>query len=186
MSPIQQERQKLAASLRKAATAHEQKRFTEIAQIFEYSYAEFAQTKKTVAFMQELDRETEDLFAGVWEFWRGWWDEVEHNFRGYYSGITRRDWPRLARALAESLETNQPIHTIRNPNLLRFFVKDHAVHEAALKQTAQRNRAGGVGLLITAAAFFLTRGDFVVVLASVLLGTAILLFPQIVSQRRDL
>ena len=53
-----------------------------------------------------------------WIFYDSWIDERNHDFPGFYKGITKSDWPTLARILADNLEKKQDI---TEPRLLSNF-----------------------------------------------------------------
>lgn len=62
-----------------------------------------------------------DSLRGLpWIFYDSWMDEREHGFVGLYGTVTKADWPRLARALADSLENGREI---TDELLLRFQPK---------------------------------------------------------------
>ena len=51
-------------------------------------------------------------------FYHGWQDERNHGFVGYYEGIARGGWPRLARYIADRLGADVEI---TDPVILRNF-----------------------------------------------------------------
>ena len=56
--------------------------------------------------------------AIAWNFWDSWLDERNHDFPGFYRGIDREAWPRLAIHIADCLEHGQ---TISDPLVLKHF-----------------------------------------------------------------
>ena len=58
-----------------------------------------------------------NLVARGFTFWDWWADARNHDWK-YYDGIARDDWPRLARHVAEAVESAVPI---ADPVLVRHF-----------------------------------------------------------------
>lgn len=60
-----------------------------------------------------------ETFSIVWRFWDAWLDSAAHEFRQqFYEGIAPGDWPRLARKLADALESGV---AVQNEPLLEQF-----------------------------------------------------------------
>lgn len=54
----------------------------------------------------------------AWNFYDSWIDERNHGFVGHYEAITKDEWPRYARYIADRLEAGQEI---ADPVLLAEF-----------------------------------------------------------------
>lgn len=52
-------------------------------------------------------------------FWDAWIDERNHDFPGFYRGISPADWPLLAIAIASALESGSAVD---EPRILEHFV----------------------------------------------------------------
>jgi hypothetical protein len=66
----------------------------------------------------------ERRFAIAFNFWDGWIDASNHNWYNY-PGIAERDWPRLARHVAETLEYgDEPT----DPLVLQHFAPENLVY----------------------------------------------------------
>lgn len=89
-------RKKLISSLKRDAGLHKEGSFSKLGVDFD-----------------ELDA---DRWTGVdndlmlaWNFWEGWLDEASHNFAGFYEGINKSEWPRIALTIVASLTSERPI-----------------------------------------------------------------------------
>jgi hypothetical protein len=86
----------LAEALIADATAHEAGRFDNLA----------SQYDEVLCELLPIQNLGERRFAIAFNFWNGWCDASNHDWQ-YYPGITRDDWPRLARHIAERLRTGK-------------------------------------------------------------------------------
>ena len=68
-------------------------------------------------FDEKFPRPFVDLMI-AWTFWDAWIDERNHGFPGFYQGITRDSWPKLAGHIINQLEKKQPI---TDPLVLAHF-----------------------------------------------------------------
>jgi hypothetical protein len=65
-----------------------------------------------------VKRDDLDLAIAI-AFWDAWLDERNHGFPGNYEGISKPDWPVLARHIATSLASGE---AITEPRLRKNFV----------------------------------------------------------------
>jgi len=65
----------------------------------------------------QLCNDLPETVATGFTFWDWWADARNHEWH-YYKGITREDWPRLARHVADAVEAATPI---TDPVLVRHF-----------------------------------------------------------------
>lgn len=87
----------LATALLADADAHERERFHEIGERYDDVFAA----------PLPLKDHWMPTTAVAFEFWDGWVDARNHGWH-YYPGISRDDWPRLARDVARSLRDRVP------------------------------------------------------------------------------
>ncbi len=97
----------VALALRQDASAQEAGDFEAIAERYDDVYAE----------VLVLCNEVPDSLARGFTFWDEWCDARNHEW-SYYSDIARDDWPRLARQVAEAVESGAPI---TDPVLVRHL-----------------------------------------------------------------
>ena len=65
----------------------------------------------------EAPRTDRDVVIAL-AFWDAWLDEQNHNFPGFYDGISSADWPALGRSTAAALEAGA---SIGEPKILEHF-----------------------------------------------------------------
>ena len=97
----------VAAALRRDASAQEAGDFEAIAARYDDVYAE----------VLELSDDLPGEIGRSFTFWDEWCDARNHDWM-YYPGIAREDWPRLARHVADAVESGA---TITDPVLVRHF-----------------------------------------------------------------
>jgi len=97
----------VASALRQDAKAHEAGNFEAIAARYDDVYAE----------VLPLCEDLPGMIATGFTFW-DWWSDARNHAWQYYEGITREDWPRLARHVADAVEAGSPI---TDPVLMRHF-----------------------------------------------------------------
>ena len=100
-------RQAFIEELRRDVDAHEAGRYEEVGAGFDGIDA---------GLPRDEGPEFDKLFVAL-NFWDGWIDSRNHDWR-YYEGITQRDWPVLARRIIKSLEADEEI---REPIVLSHF-----------------------------------------------------------------
>jgi hypothetical protein len=88
----------VASALRQDAAAQDAGKFDVIGERYDDVYGE----------VLSLCSEYPDTIATGFTFWDWWTDARNHDWQ-YYEGITRNDWPRLARHVADSVEAGRPI-----------------------------------------------------------------------------
>lgn len=98
---------KIAAELRVDAAAQEAGDIRSVGQRFDELHAA----------AQLADPEYSDMAGAAFTFWDWWIDARNHDWQ-YYDGIRREDWPRLARHIADQLESSGEIS---DPALLLHF-----------------------------------------------------------------
>ena len=97
----------VARALRQDASAQEAGELEAINARCDAVYAEVLQNCKDLP----------GTLATCFTFWDEWGDARNHEWR-YYPGIARDDWPRLARHLADAVESGAPI---TDPVLVRHL-----------------------------------------------------------------
>jgi len=108
VTPAEREAARIVASaLRQDAAAHEAGDFQAIANRYDDVYAE----------VLPLCSDLPGMVATGFTFWDWWADARNHEWQ-YYEGITRDDWPRLARHVADAVEAATPITDVV---LMRHF-----------------------------------------------------------------
>ncbi len=89
------------------ATAHEAGRYKDIG----------AQFEAFERLLTEADGNTNNQISLAYDFWDGWVDTRNHDWR-YYEPITEADWPRLARHIVQALQEDRPVTELM---LLNYF-----------------------------------------------------------------
>jgi hypothetical protein len=121
-------RELIARALDRAVTAHEERRFADLA-----------------AFFDEIDipdvrcdGDTHGTIALALNFFDGWVDASNHEWQ-FYEGIARDDWPVLAREISTSLRSRTPIDSA---DLLAGFSSSGRARRAAKPRRWWRARRG--------------------------------------------
>lgn len=103
----------LITELRVDATRHEQGEYKNVGSAFEQM------ERYRSDHPDLLPAENAKYFGIAYTFWDSWIDQVGHGFRqNFCSGIASDAWPRLAREIADALESET---SITNPLILRHF-----------------------------------------------------------------
>jgi hypothetical protein len=76
-----------------------------------------AQFEAFERLLAEVDGYTNNQVSLAYNFWGGWIDARNHDWR-YYEPITDADWPKLARHIVQALQEDRPI---TEPMLLKHF-----------------------------------------------------------------
>jgi hypothetical protein len=97
----------VAAALLRDAEAHAAGRFNVIGDSYDDVYGQIL----------PLIEEPVTTVQLAFNFWDGWVDASNHEWQ-YYDGISREDWPRMAREIALALQAGKEI---TNPMLLERF-----------------------------------------------------------------
>jgi hypothetical protein len=104
---IKEARQIIATALRKAADMHDARKYDDIDSPYDDVLME------TSPLTDGNDRQCNIAFI----FWDSWGDASRHDWR-YYKGIGKEDWPRFARVIASTLESD---NEITDPLILEHF-----------------------------------------------------------------
>ncbi len=91
-------KQVLIEGLLHDAVIHEAGRYAEIG----------AQFETFERLLSKADNYTNDQVNLAHDFWDGWIDTRNHDWR-FYEPIQEADWPRLARRIAHALQEDRPI-----------------------------------------------------------------------------
>lgn len=107
-SPEQEATALLADALRKDALAQDAGDVAAVGDRYDDVYQD------VLALCEDLSGRAADGFL----FWDWWCDARNHDWKYYYEGIARDDWPRLARHIADAIEQDLPI---TEPVLVKHF-----------------------------------------------------------------
>jgi hypothetical protein len=108
---LEEKRQGLIRALRKDADLYEKGLFKQLGSTFDQLDVE--------ANGKFEDTRVQQTFAIAWNLWDSWLDERNHCFPGFYEGITKDNWPAIARQVAVSLEDG---NEVVDPLLRKHFV----------------------------------------------------------------
>jgi hypothetical protein len=89
-------KQQIIEALRRAATAQESGRISEVDDLYDSIDAELP---------RDGGPEFDKLLIAL-EFWAGWIDSRNHDWK-FYEGIGGSDWPKLARQISDDLQSDR-------------------------------------------------------------------------------
>lgn len=122
MADCEEVKQQLLLELRRDALAHERGDYTAIGA----GYKNFCSLPDFVACEAGDDNASHRLTIAE-NFWGSWQDARNHNW-GYYPGIERDDWPKIARLLCDGIENglspevlHEQVHMYDAPSRLPFW-----------------------------------------------------------------